>query len=114
MTVACFGRAGVAWRDACRQSQAVFLKWRWWLAICCVIPFWGTMFGQAVANSLNEATERYRPLIIKEIGVALNGVRELRASISREPSPPTRRSRAVRAPSPARLTIGSISTGPGN
>ena len=83
MTVACFGRAGVAWRDACRQSQAVFLKWRWWLAICCVIPFWGTMSGQAVANSLNEATERYRPLIIKEIGVALNGVRELRESISR-------------------------------
>lgn len=82
MTVACFGRAGAARREARRGSRTL-RGWRRLIAICWLLPVCGTTSGQAAANSLDEAAERYRPLMIKEIGVALSGVRDLRESISR-------------------------------
>jgi iron uptake system component EfeO len=82
MTVACFGRAGAARREARRGSRTL-CGWRRLIAICWLLPVCGTISGQAAADSLDEAAERYRPLMIKEIGMALSGVRDLRESISR-------------------------------
>ena len=82
MTVACFGRAGAARREARRGSRTL-RGWRRLIAICWLLPVCGTTSGQAAADSLDETAERYRPLMIKEIGVALSGVRDLRESISR-------------------------------
>jgi len=80
MTVAFFGRAGVAWREARRESRTL-CRWRRLIALCWVLPICGA--SHAAADSLTEAAERYRPLIIEEIGLALSGARDLHESISR-------------------------------
>ena len=105
MTVACFGRADAARREAHRHSRTL-RGWRQLIVICWFLPFCGTLSGQAAAGSLDEAAERYRPLMIKEIGMALSCVRDLRESISRSDLPSCsvlRRCRLRRRSRPGRL-----------